>query len=79
MANMRNGEITSGAEYRMNEQLKKFPIFGVSIVFQVVKFWKLVNFPNCYESIIWKIIKFSKLFNLKFSKFYNLENQYYAI
>ena len=36
---MRIGKIASGAEYRMDEQLQN------SLIFQVVKFWKFVNFP----------------------------------
>ena len=50
---MRIGKISSGAEYRMNEQSQNLIIFGILIVFQiessthllifqVVKFWKFL-------------------------------------
>ena len=41
MANMRIGEIASGAEYRMMEQFQNLPIFGISIVFQIEKILKI--------------------------------------
>ena len=54
---MRIGKIASSAEYRMDKQFKNSLVFGISIVFeikknsenllvfQVVEFWNLVNFP----------------------------------
>ena len=42
MANMRIGKIASGADYRMNEELKNLPIFGISIIFQIEK---ILNIP----------------------------------
>ena len=41
MANMRICKIASGAEYRMMEQFPNFPIFGISIVFQITKILKI--------------------------------------
>ena len=38
---MKTGEIASGAEYRIAEQFQNLLIFGI---FQVLKFWKFVNF-----------------------------------
>ena len=34
---MRIGKIASGAEYRLDEQLQNFLIFGILIVFQIKK------------------------------------------
>ena len=54
---MRIGKIARGAEYRMDKQFENLLISWYSIVlqietksenfliFQVVKFWKLLNFP----------------------------------
>ena len=53
---MRLSKIASGAAYRMNKQFQNLSIFGISIVFQIekhsenyliyqiVKFLKIVNF-----------------------------------
>ena len=64
---MRIGKIASSAEYRMEKQFQNLLIFfnfdsflnlknSVNLlIFQVVKFWKFINFP------IYKIPKFSNL------------------
>ena len=44
---MRIGKIASGAEYRINEPFQNLSILGISIILQIKKFWKFVNFPNC--------------------------------
>ena len=53
-ANMRIGKIESGAEYRIDEKFSNFLNFdsflnwensGSLLIFQVVKFWKFVDFP----------------------------------
>ena len=36
-----NGEIASGAEYRMDKQSQNWPIFKISIVFQIGKILKI--------------------------------------
>ena len=51
---MKTGEIPSSAEYRMDQQFQNLVIFGI---FQVLKFWKFVNFT------IWKIPETSYLEN----------------
>ena len=38
---MRIGKITSIAEYRMDKQFQNFQIFGISIVFQILKILKI--------------------------------------
>ena len=53
-ASMRTGKIESGAEYRMDEQFQNLLFFGI---FQVLKFWKFINFT------IWKIPKICNLEN----------------
>ena len=40
---MRIDEIASGEEHRTNKQFQNLPIFGISIVFQIVKFLKFAN------------------------------------
>ena len=34
---MRFDKIASGAEYRIDEQFKNLPIFGISIIFEIKK------------------------------------------
>ena len=53
---MRIGKIASSAKYRMGKPFQNFRIFGISIlnwknsekflIFQVIKFWKFVNFSG---------------------------------
>ena len=40
MTSMRIGKVASGAKYRMMEQFRNLPIFGISIVFQIEKIMK---------------------------------------
>ena len=53
---MRIGKIASSSEYRIQKQFQNFLIFGISsfpnlrnsenlLIFEIVKFWKFVNFP----------------------------------
>ena len=47
-ANMRIGEISSSAEYWMDEQLQNLPIFRAQFWFSELNFfYKFVNFVNC--------------------------------
>ena len=47
---MKFGKIVSGAEYRIEEQLKNLSIFGVSIIFEIKK--------NSENSLIFQVVKF---------------------
>ena len=38
---MRFGKIASGVDYRIDEQLKNLPIFGISIIFKIEKILKV--------------------------------------
>ena len=88
---MRIGKIASSAEYQMDKKFQNFIIFGISIVFQnrknsenllifqVVKFWKFVNFliykipknfQNYYSRSIIKLHGFSKFNNLEYQEFF---------
>ena len=49
-ASMRFGEIASGAEYRIDEQFKNLPTFGVSIIFKIEK--------NSENLSIFQVVKF---------------------
>ena len=57
MINMRIGQIASSAEYRMDKQFQNLKNSENLLIFQVIKFWKFVNFP------IWIIPKTSYLGN----------------
>ena len=59
---MRIGKIASGTEFRIDEQFQNFLIFGISIVFQIIK--KLLKFVKLP---IWEIQK--KFQSVKFQKF----------
>ena len=52
---MRIGKITSSAEYRMNEQFKNLPIFGVKFAFSKLK--KIPKSSYILISISDKLIK----------------------
>ena len=51
---MKIGKIAGGSEYRIDEELKNLPIFGVKFRFFKFKtFWKFVNFSDCKILKIW--------------------------
>ena len=46
--NIRIAQISSSAEYRMDERFQNLSIFRILIKFpKLKKFWKFVNFPHC--------------------------------
>ena len=51
----------------MDEQFQNLPIFGISMVFQVVEYWKFFNFP------IWEIQKTCTLKKFKNSQLRNFQ------
>ena len=72
-SNVRIGEITNSAEYRMDEQNQNSPIFGIKLWFSKLKkkFQKLPKFYNfenhqipIIDKIKKKIIKFLRFVNL---------------
>ena len=72
-ANMRIGEITNSAEYRLDEQNQNLPIFGVKFWFsklkkKILKISQILQFresSNFHYRQTHKTIKFMKLLNFK--------------
>ena len=78
-SNIRIGEITSSAEYRMDEQFQNLPIFGINFWFSklVKKFQKVPKFYNFenYQISIPENSKNRKIYGIfQFRKIVNFQN-----
>ena len=72
---MRAGKITSGAEYRMDEQFQNLLIFGIFWSFEILEFFQVLKFWKFFKS--WNsgnlsIVQFWKFQKLPFYKISNM-------